>query len=187
MAKTLPTSYTAPTVANTTRGEIILAGDIQSVVHNQHYFHARAGNRLGGVIFDPDWQTTSLSYTTTNSNVSGGRDLDTFAATGLVLRPTGNATGNARVAMYIYGADFDVRCTIKRLDTGATVTTLTVTKDETFAWESGTVAISYSTYSAIPLEFTFDARFNNADVLCQVFQIDIHSEVYTSTAYLPIT
>lgn len=188
MAKTIPTSYTAPTVANLTRGEVILASDYSDIIESQHYFHARAGNRVGGIIFDPPWQTTSLSYTVTNSNATTpNRDLDTWAGVFLPLRPTGSATGNARIRIVAYGADFDIEYTINRMDTGASVTSGSFTKDETFAWESTTVTLSYSTYSAIPLQIRFRARFANNDALCQIFQIQVHSELYTSTAYLPVS
>lgn len=184
MARTLPATYTNPTLANLTRGEIILASDFDTVVQAQNYHYARAGNRVGGILFDPPWQTTSLSYTITNSNATTpNRDMDTWAGVFLVLRP--NSSGNAQIRISAYGADYDIQYTITRLDTGAAVTTSSFTKDETFAWESTDVNVAFSTYSAIPLQIDFEARFANNDALCQIFQIDVSSTIYSAAASLP--
>jgi len=165
------------------RGEVILASDYSDVIEAEHYMYARAGCRIGGIVFEPTFETTSTSFTAENSNASGGRSLDTWAAVSAPIRA--NASGNARIEISVYGENVETRLTVKRLDTGATVTTVDVDGAGGPAWASDAASISVSTYAGIPLEFTCAALWTTDGTKASIFQIQIRAITFTAGTDLP--
>lgn len=183
MAKTIPTTYVDPSAANLSRGEIILAADLGAIVEAQHYHFAHRGARLRGVVFDTPWDTTTSASYVVDPDTSTARKLDTISCVSLPLREL--SSGNVRYQVSAYGENYDLRCTVRRLDTGATVTTIAVDGAGGPHWQSTQTTLTLSTYAAIPLEFTFEARWTTDGTEATIFQIELHEHVLTATSDLP--
>jgi len=161
----------------------VLQADWKTIVENGHYHYAHRGTRLRGVLFEPAFTTNSLAYVTANSTV-GGRDLDTIAPTSIPLRAYG-ASGLVDYELAIYGKHVRVQCTIKRMDTGATLTTFNVAVGASFAWATNTAAVTLATFAGVPLEFTFEALWLNAGTEAELLHIEVHERVLSVSSDLP--
>ena len=77
MAVTKASSFTQQSIARFAEGEWILLDDPKELIETQNLQYALAGSRVGGIVFDPVFTTTSTTVTQMNST-SGGRNLNTW-------------------------------------------------------------------------------------------------------------
>lgn len=77
MAVTKASSFSQQSIARFAEGEWILLNDPKELIETQNLQYALAGSRVGGIVFDPVFTTTSTTVTQVNST-SGGRNLNTW-------------------------------------------------------------------------------------------------------------
>lgn len=181
MAKSIPTAWTDSglNAGRLTVGEVAVQTDWENVVEMHNYEYAHAGARCIGMIFDGAFTTTSGTYTVTNST-SGGRDLDTWFGLLDPQRPVEG--GGLRIRIRAYLQQANCRATLYRMDTGASIGTVTATNSSTAAWAATEVALA-STYATIPIGVVVEASATSGTG--SIWSFTIQESVITNTSYLP--
>jgi hypothetical protein len=183
MAKSIPTAWNdgALNAGNLTLGEQVLSTDWETILEQQNYVYAHRGSRSHGLRFDTAFTTTSGAYTHTNSTPDG-RNLDTWFGLIDPIRPV-ESGGSAAISIDLrtFSRRCAVRCTVYRMDTGATLTTLTATNSlSTSVWTSTTANVTLTTVP-LGLEIEVSATSGTAEL----WAFSINEDVITSTSLLP--
>lgn len=182
MAKTVPSTFTAPSVIQFGTSEDIDGEDFQQIIQAEHHIWSRTGARLCGMILDPTFTTTSSSYTQTTA--SSSRNLSGW--TGIVAprrRVLSSSTYYYAMTLEIVGANCDVRASlIDDADPGAgTSYTLTASVvGATVATATATVLIpvTNSVYLC-----TIEAKTNSGSGTATLAQANIYEAVNPSSYY----
>lgn len=127
MSKTVPATFSAPSLIQFGTGEDIDGEDFLTCVQAEHHLWSRTGARVCGLILNPVFTTTSVTYTQTTG--SSSRNLSGWTG---VLKPRRRVLSAGTyywaLSMDVYAANADVRATfVDSAEAGAgTSTTLTV-------------------------------------------------------------
>lgn len=114
--------------------------DWEDLIERLHYCYANAGTDFGSALFNPEWTTTSTSYTTATGG-SGDYDLDMFHFTGRFQRAL---SGGYTAEVSAYARNARIRVNPVRYDTDGinTFTAFTLeTSTGNSEWISGTWAL----------------------------------------------
>lgn len=185
MAKIVPTSYTAPSLIQFGTGEDIDSEDYNAIVEAQNHLWTTRGARLGGLILDPIFTTTSATYTQTTG--SSSRNLSGWSG---IIRPRRRVlsagTYYYAIVLEIIGANVDVRAyigdeTTVRDSSGYYSTSLVSSVvGATFASDTTTLLVPVTAdYYAVTLE----AKYNAAGT-ASLAQVNIY-EGTSVVSYLP--
>ena len=110
MAKTVPSTFTSPSLLQFGTGEDIDSEDFLSVVQAEHHIWSVTGSRLTGLIFDPALTVAGATYT--QGSGSGSRNLSGW--TGVVAprrRVLSSGTYYYALTLEVVGANCDIRAT----------------------------------------------------------------------------
>lgn len=157
MAKSVPTAITLPSLAELQAGRPVRLSTWKTLGDALHYIYGRSGAHVGGVVFDPKWQ--SLDYASGGSSYHqvGTETKDSTATFGLdrwtgvfkfsrLEYNSGNADQGYKLTLNVHANNLTVRATCIRLDTedgNSTSTTsftgLTTTHGADSEWQTGTL------------------------------------------------
>lgn len=131
MGATVPGTFTFSDLApgEFRGGSFVHFDDWLDIVQAENYLFSRSGLRLVGPIFNPPFETASVSQTSTNSAAGATADLDTWEAAGVLQRRIEvSGTKYYRIRYLVYGFEFDMAVTAVRHNAfGAAPTTLSTT------------------------------------------------------------
>lgn len=189
MAIELPSSPALPGRLEIATGEIIESDHWTDFVKTAHRLFGDHGVRAGGQVFDPEFETTSTSYTATNEN--GDLDLDRVHASSRLQRVLEGS--KVKVTLEGFGQDVDVQIEVVRHDDGSTTTigTDSISCGSSSEWDSVTLSITEDdtleggTTGNDPqlLAYKITARTN--DSTGKLWHYDVYETILDSAADLP--
>lgn len=144
MSKTVPTTYTAPTVTDMLAGRKVEVADWRSEIRGLHHLWSRTGARCPLILrTSTPWETTSATYTQTDEAATDTLDLD---ATHGVLRLTRELllpkSTHHRVVLAVFGQDLDAQVTLFAPDGNTTLGTIAASCSTSWEWATGTLDIT---------------------------------------------
>lgn len=144
MAKTIPTSYTAPTYTDVIAGASIEAVDWTEEIEGLHHLWSRAGARVPLYLrTDDPFEITSTTYTRTDAGTTTSRDLTVQTGVLQLSRPiVVSSASQHRLVLAVYGQNVDVRATVFAPDGNTTLGTIDASCGGTWQWATGTLDIS---------------------------------------------
>lgn len=151
MSKTVPTTYAAPTWREVLPGELIKQSTWTAQAGRQHHQWSRVGARVPLLLRnDTGWETTSTTYTTTDSS-SAGRDLDTITGCLTVRRDLTISSSTQRALLLrCFGQDVDVRATVYDVAADASLGTIVVSCAGSGGgeWSSASLVLAVASWGA---------------------------------------
>jgi hypothetical protein len=111
MSKTVPATFVAPSIIKFATGEEINGEDFLACVQGEHTLWSRTGARMAGLILDPTYQTTAVTYV---SGPTGGTGRNLSGWTGIIKPRRRVLSGGVyywAVSFVIVGGNIDARAT----------------------------------------------------------------------------
>lgn len=184
MTKTIPTSYTAPTIRRWHAGQPIVYTDWQESLRNQNHLFSRRGFRCPLVVRTSTWETASTTYTYTDSGAEG-RDLDTYNTCVTFRRPYVNADGDTKygVRLVCYGYDVTVRLTLFNVAGDASITTLVAANTaQSWLWFENSVELDVGdvTSGGDPILVGVSVEALSTNETGELWQVYVMEDILTS-------
>lgn len=185
MPRTIPANRHVVYPADMILGRDIRAESYEVLVENHNFDYAHAGNRFGGIIFDPPFTTTSATYTTTDA--SGGRNLDTWCSASAVSRPVEvSGATKWRIEARVFGSDYDADFSVRNYTTGVDIGTINVVNTlSTNLWDSAYIELSTTDMTAGDVIGVSLDGVKKSTTEASIFQIILMEHVITDTTMLP--
>lgn len=126
MTTTLPTSFTRTKQSKYQPLGLITEDDYEDVRDGQNYVYSRSGTDFGGVIFDPEFTTSSVSQVT-DTDTTNGLDLDIAQFIGRASRPM-LVSGSQRIVIEVSAIirNCELEMEVENLDSGTVLTSVTL-------------------------------------------------------------
>lgn len=123
MSKTIPSSIVLPDLQRISVNKAIRVTDWKTLNQALNYHFGRTGALIGGMSFDPAWQTSSASYTQVNADTSGlpagqpgaNYDLSMWQGLWLPTRKSYSSGDKYVLELNCYAENIDIRVTFTEL------------------------------------------------------------------------
>jgi len=184
LSKTIPTSYTAPTLRQWQAGQPIVRTHWRETLRNHNHLFSRKGFRCPLMVRTSTWQTDSTAYTYTDIGAEG-RDLTTYNSPVTFRRPYVNSLGDTKygVRLVCYGYDCSVRLTLFDIASDATITTLEAENTaEEWAWFEASMELDAAdvTSGGEPILVGLAIEGKSTNEGAQLWQVHVHEDILTT-------